>query len=87
MTLGWVFTSEPQNADIEETSKLVRQFEKMAKGSADEPRVLGRESANLIELEGVANGSVDDPTFFVESRLISSGWMDWPKVALTYPAF
>ena len=33
----------------------------MAKGGADVPCVLGRESANLIELEGVAKGSADVP--------------------------
>ena len=40
--LGWLFTSEPQDADIDETSNLVRQDYKTAKGSADVPCVLGR---------------------------------------------
>ena len=57
--LGWLFTSEPQDADIEETSNLVRQVDKVVKGSDDVPCVLGRESANLIGLEGVAKGSAD----------------------------
>ena len=57
--LGWLFTSEPQDADIEETSNLVRQVDKMAKGIADVPCVLGRESGNLIELDGVTKGSAD----------------------------
>ena len=59
--LGWLFTSEPQDADIEETSNVVRQDDKVAQGSADVPSVLGRESANLVELEGVAKGSADVP--------------------------
>ena len=59
--LGWLFTSEPQDVDIEETNNLVRQVDKMVKGSADVPCVLGSESANLIGLEGVANGSADVP--------------------------
>ena len=57
--LGWLFTSEPQDAVIEETSNLVRQDDKMAMVSADVPCVHGRESANLIGLEGVAEGSAD----------------------------
>ena len=57
--LGWLFTSEPRDADLEETSNLVRQVDKMSKGSADVPCILGRELANLIGLEGVAKGSAD----------------------------
>ena len=49
--LGWLFTSEPQDADREETSNEVRQDDKVAQDSADVPSVLGRESANLIGLE------------------------------------
>ena len=62
--LGWLFTSEPQDADEEETSKVVRQDDEVAKCSADVPCVLGRESANLIRLEGVAKGSADVPCVF-----------------------
>ena len=59
--LGWLFRSEPQDADIEETSNRIRQVDKVAKGSTDVPCVLGIESANLIGLEGVAKGSADVP--------------------------
>ena len=57
--LGWLFASELQDADIEETSKLVRHVDKMAKGSADLPCVLERESVNLIGQEGIVKGSAD----------------------------
>ena len=33
--LEWLFTSEPQDADKEETSNVVGQDDKVAKGSAD----------------------------------------------------
>ena len=56
-----MFTSEPQDEDIEEMNNLVRQDDNVAKGSADVPCVLGRESANLIWLEGVARCSTDVP--------------------------
>ena len=39
--LGWVFTCEPQDADIEETSNLNRQDDRVAKGRADVLCVLG----------------------------------------------
>ena len=55
--LGWLFTSEPQDADIEETNNVVKRDDKMAQGTADVPCVLGRESANLIGLEGVVKDS------------------------------
>ena len=59
----------------------------MAKGSANVSCVLGRESANVIGLEGVAKGIADVPAFSEKSRLISSGWMEWPKAAPMYPAY
>ena len=36
--LGWLFTSEPQDTDIEETSNLVRQDDEVAKGSTHRSR-------------------------------------------------
>ena len=81
--LGWLFTNEPQDADIEETTNLVRQDDKMA----DVPCVLGRESANLIGLEGMAKGSADVPCVLGRESVISSGWKKWPSVAPIYPAF
>ena len=50
--LGGLFTSEPQDADVEETSNLVRQDDKVAKGSADVNCVLRGESPNLIHRAG-----------------------------------
>ena len=39
--LGWLFTSEREDADIEETSNLVRENDGVAKDSADDPCALG----------------------------------------------
>ena len=63
---GWLFTSEPQDAVVEETSNLVEQDDRMAKGSADVHCVLA---------------------FSEESRLISSGWKEWPRAAPMYTTF
>ena len=57
--LGWLFTSELQDADIEETSNLVRQDDKISNRSADVHCVLGRESANRAGMSG--QGSDDVP--------------------------
>ena len=87
--LGWLFTDEPQAADIEETSNLDRQNDGMAKGSADVPFVLGRKSANLIGLDhGMAKGSADVPCVRGrKSANLSSRWREWPKASPMDPAF
>ena len=59
--LGWLFTCEPQDADIEETSNLFRHNDAVANGGADVLCIFGRDSANLFGLEGVAKGSADVP--------------------------
>ena len=36
--LGWLFRSEPQDTNIEETSNIVRQDDEVAKGSTHRSR-------------------------------------------------
>ena len=55
--IGRLFTSEPQDSAVKETSSLIDQDDGTAKGSADVHYVLGRERVNFIELEGAAKDS------------------------------
>ena len=57
--LGWLFISDAQDVAVNETSELVGQDEEVARGSANVHCILGRESANLIVLEGAARSSAD----------------------------
>ena len=59
----------------------------MAKGSADVPCVLRRESANLIGLEGVAKGSADvpcvlgrEPANLIRLKVVTKGSANVPCV-------
>ena len=67
--LGWLFTSEPQDADIEETSNLVRQDDGVAKDSADVPAF--SEESRLISSGWKAwpREAQMYPAFLEESRL------------------
>ena len=57
--LRWLFLSEAMETVVKETSRRVEQDDGTAKASADVNCVLGRESANLIELERMVEGSAD----------------------------
>ena len=57
--LRWLFVSEAPETVVKETSGLVGQDHGTAKVSGDVHCVLGRESANLIGLEGVAKASAN----------------------------
>ena len=48
--LWWLFASEPLDAVVKETIRLVEHDDEWAKGSSDVPGILGRESANFIGL-------------------------------------
>ena len=85
--LGWLFINEPPDEDVEETSNLFRQDDKVAKGSADVSCVLGRESANIIRLDGVAKGSADVPCVLGRESANLIGLDGGPRAAPMYPEF
>ena len=57
--LGWLCLNQPPVAVVKDTSDLVGQDNGTGKAGAEVHCVLGRESSNLIGLDGAAKGSTD----------------------------